>query len=100
VRALAREILRDWDAFIAFVTNPLLPATNNDAERALRHVVLIRLIGFATRTDEDSRFYAAAITVVETRRKRKADPWANARDLIAATRTGAPHPKLPAPAAA
>jgi transposase len=100
VRALAGEILRDWDAVIAFVTNPLLPATNNDAERALRHVVLARLIGFGTRTDEGSRFYAAAITVVETCRKRKADPWAYARDLVAAARTGAPHPKLPAPAAA
>jgi transposase len=100
VRALAREILRDWDAVIAFVTNPLLPATNNDAERALRQVVLARLIGFGTRTDEGSRFYAAALTVVETCRKRKADPWAYARDLIAAARTGAPHPKLPAPAAA
>ena len=99
VRELAREILNDWEAMIAFVTNPLLPATNNDAERALRHVVLARLIGFGTRTDEGSRFYAAALTVVETCRKRKADPWAYARDLIAAARTGAPHPKLPAPAA-
>ncbi len=99
VRALAREILRDWEAMIAFVTNPLLPATNNDAERALRHVVLARLIGFGSRTDEGSRFYAAAITVVETCRKRKADPWAYARDLIATARIGAPHPKLPAPAA-
>jgi hypothetical protein len=100
VRALAREILNDWDAVIAFVTNPLLPATNNDAERALRHVVLARLIGFGTRTDEGSRFYAAALTVVETCRKRKADPWTYACDLIAAARTGAPHPKLPVPAAA
>ena len=100
VRSLAREILRDWDAVIAFVNNPLLPATNNDAERALRHVVLARLIGFGTRTAEGSRFYAAALTVVETCRKRKADPWTYARDLIAAARTGAPHPKLPAPAAA
>ncbi len=99
MRALAREILRDWEAMIAFVTNPLLPATNNDAERALRHVVLARLIGFGSRTDEGSRFYAAAITVVETCRKRKADPWAYARDLIATARIGAPHPKLPAPAA-
>jgi hypothetical protein len=100
VRALAREILADWDAVIAFVTNPLLPPTNNDAERALRHVVLARLIGFGTRTDEGSRFYAAALSVVETCRKRKADPWTYARDLVAAARIGAPHPKLPASAAA
>jgi transposase len=33
-RALAREILNDWDAITAFVTNPDLPPTNNDAETA------------------------------------------------------------------
>jgi transposase len=60
VRALVREILNDWDAVIAFVTNPLLPATNNDAGRALRHVVLARRIGFGTRTDKGGRFYATA----------------------------------------
>ena len=52
VRALAREILNDWDAVIAFVHNPSLPPTNNDAERALRHAVIARRIGFGTRTDE------------------------------------------------
>jgi hypothetical protein len=36
------------------------------------------------------------MTVVETCRKRKVDPWTYARDLIAAARTGAPHPKVPA----
>src|ERR687897_3822970 len=30
VRALAREILNDWTAITAFVTNPDLPATNNE----------------------------------------------------------------------
>src|ERR1019366_1881355 len=33
-RALARKILNDWDAITAFVTNPDLPPTNNDAETA------------------------------------------------------------------
>src|SRR3954463_9091109 len=40
VRALAREILNDWAAITAFVTNPDLPATNNEAERALRDAVI------------------------------------------------------------
>jgi len=38
LRALAREILNDWDAVVAFVKNPDLPPTNNEAERALRHL--------------------------------------------------------------
>jgi transposase len=100
VRRLAREILNDWDAVIAFVNDPRLPPTNNDAERALRCAVIARRISFGTRTDEGSRFYAAALSVIETCRKRGADLWAYARDLIAAARKGAELPKVPTPAAA
>ena len=70
-RALAREILNDWEAITAFVTNPNLPPTNNDAETALRHAVIARRISFGTRTDEGSRAYAAILSVVETCRRRK-----------------------------
>jgi hypothetical protein len=48
-RALAREILNDWEAITAFVANPDLPATNNDAEIALRHAVIARRISYGTR---------------------------------------------------
>ena len=99
VRQLAREILNDWDAVIAFVNDPRLPPTNNDAERALRHAVIARRISFGTRTDEGSRFYAAGLSVIETCRKRGVDTWAYARDLIAAARKGAELPKIPAIAA-
>ena len=52
-RALAREILNDWDAITAFVakSETCLP-TNNDAETALRHAVIARRIQLGTRTDE------------------------------------------------
>jgi len=95
VRALAREILNDWDAVIAFVHDPRLPPTNNDAERALRHAVIARRISFGTRTDEGSRCYAAALSVIETCRKRALDGAAYARDLIATARRGLPHPPIP-----
>ena len=95
VRALAREILNDWDAVIAFVYDRSLPPTNNDAERALRHAVIARRIGFGTRTDEGSRCYAAALSVIETCRKRTLDVAAYARDLIANARKGLPHPPIP-----
>ena len=52
LQALAKEILNDWDAVVAFVKNPELPPTNNEAERALRHAVIARNIGFGTRTPE------------------------------------------------
>ena len=54
LRALAKEMLNDWDAVVAFVKNPELPPTNNDAERALRHAVISRRISFGTRTTEGS----------------------------------------------
>ena len=76
---MAGEILNDWDAVVAFVSDPSLPPTNNEAERALRHAVIARRISFGTRTDEGSRFYAAGLSVVDTCRKRGADPWAYAR---------------------
>src|SRR4051794_26967402 len=93
VRALAREILND--AVIAFVNNPNLPPTNNDAERALRHAVIARRLSFDTRTDEGSRFYAAGLSVIETCRKRGVDVWNYVRDLITAARAGLPHPPIP-----
>jgi hypothetical protein len=95
VRALAREILNDWQAVIAFVEDPRLPPTNNDAERALRHAVIARRIGFGTRTEEGSRCYAAALSIIDTCRKRGTDTWTYARDLIAAARKGLHHPPLP-----
>jgi hypothetical protein len=95
-RALAREILNDWDAVIAFVRNPHLPPTNNDAERALRHAVISRRISHGTRTDEGSRGYAAALSVIETCRKRRAKPWDFITRLLAAARRGAELPALPA----
>src|SRR3954463_6684096 len=99
VRALAREILNDWEAVIAFVAEPLLSPTNNDAERALRHAVIARRISFGTRPDEGSRFYAASLSVIDPCRKRGVDPWIYGRDLIAAARKGSSLPSIPAKAA-
>ncbi len=74
-RALAREILNDWDAVVAFVKNPHLPPTNNEAERALRHAVISRRISHGTRNEEGSRGVAAALSVIETCRKRSLNAW-------------------------
>src|SRR5271166_1627342 len=100
VRDLAGEILNDWDAVIAFVSDPNLPPTNNDAERALRHAVIARRISFGTRTDEGSRFYAAGLSIIDTCRRRGVEPWAYACSLIAAARANLTLPIIPANAAA
>jgi len=97
-RALAREILNDWDAITAFVTNPDLPPTNNDAETALRHAVIARRISFGTRTEEGSRAYAAILSVIETCRRRKIDAWSFITKTVGTARKGEPPATLPAPA--
>jgi hypothetical protein len=99
VRELAGEILNDWDAVVAFVHDPTLPPTNNDAERALRHAVISRRISFGTRTEEGSRFYAAALSVIDTCRKRGVETWGYVASLIAAARAGLPTPPIPEPVA-
>jgi hypothetical protein len=95
-RALAREILADWDAVIAFVSNPDLPPTNNDAETALRHAVIARRISYGTRTDEGSRAYAALLSIVETARRRKHDPWDIIQNAVQSARRGQPATLMPA----
>lgn len=85
-RALAREVLNDWDAITAFVHDPGLPPTNNDAETALRHAVIARRISYGTRTDEGSRAYVALLTVIETCRRRRLDPWAIIEKAVATAR--------------
>jgi hypothetical protein len=59
LQALAQEIFNDWDAVVAFVHHPELPSTNNEAERALRHAVIARQIGYGTRTSEGSLAYSS-----------------------------------------
>ena len=95
LRLLANEILNDWDAVVAFVKNPGLPPTNNEAERALRHAVISRRISFGTRTSEGSNAYAALLSVIETCRLRNIDPWEFISQTIALGRKGIASHSIP-----
>lgn len=95
LKALANEILHDWDAVIAAVNNPNLPLTNNEAERALRHAVIARRISHGTRTTEGSIAYSCLLSVIETCRLRKVDPWKYISEVIKLARKGLSPPKFP-----
>ncbi len=95
LKALAQEILNDWDAVIAFVEHPELPPTNNEAERALRHAVIGRRISYGTRTSEGSLAYSSLLTVIETCRLRKINPWIYICEVITLGRKGLPPPLVP-----
>jgi transposase len=88
LQALAQEIFNDWDAVVAFVDHPELPPTNNEAERALRHAVIARNIGFGTRTREGSLAYSSLLSVIETCRLRQINPWTYIAEVIAQARKG------------
>jgi transposase len=95
-QALAREFLHDWEAIWAVLEHPELPATNNAAERALRHWVIARLISHGTRTPQGSRVFAILASVIETCRLRGLSPWTYLASVIAERRKGQPAPVLPA----
>lgn len=98
-RALAREFLNDWDVIWSVLKYPWLPLTNNEAERALRHWVIVRRICQGTRTKEGTRAFALLASVIETCRKRGISPWPYIAEVITQRRKGNPAPPLPATAA-
>jgi len=95
-RSLAVEMLNDWDVIFTILNNPHLPLTNNEAERALRHSVIIRRISHGTKTHQGSRIFAILASVIETCRLRACSPWRYLQAVIAAGRAGLPTPLLPA----
>jgi hypothetical protein len=97
-RALARELLNDWDTFWVVLDQPELPLSNNEAERALRHWVIARRIGMGTRTEQGTRAFALLASVIETCRKRNVSPWPYLAEVVRQRRKGLPAPPLPAPA--
>ncbi len=94
-RALAREMLNDWEAIFQVLTHPHLPLTNNEAERALRHWVILRSICHGTRTEDGTRILAILISVIETCRVRQQSPWIYLAAVIRQRRAGFPVPRLP-----
>jgi transposase len=95
LKALAKEILADWDGSDACFYNPQLPPTNNEAERALRHAVIARRISYGTRSSEGSLAYCSLLSVIETCRLRKVDPWAYTAMILTQARRGIKHPPVP-----
>jgi len=97
-RSLAVEFLNDWEAIFRVLENPHWPLTNNEAERALRHWVILRRISYGTRTPVGSRTFALLASLIDTCRKRNVSPWPYLAEVIACGRRGQPAPLLPAPA--
>ena len=96
LRAVVREFLLDWQVILRPVSDPSLPLTNNEAERALRHYVIARRISHGTRSALGSRAYALLASVIETCRRRGVVVLDFLGDVIHAARRGIALPDLPA----
>src|SRR5512143_1493949 len=94
-RALAVELLNDWDAIFQVLRHPELPLTNNAAERALRHWVIVRQLSHGTRTDTGSRVVALLASVIDTCHQRGQSPRRYLQVAIADRRAGRPLTALP-----
>ena len=95
--ALAVELLNDWEAIFQVLSHPELPLTNNAAERALRHWVILRKLSLGTRTPVGSRVVALLASVIDTCRQRGHAPWRYLERAIADRRAGLPLAPLPQP---
>ena len=94
-KALARELLNDWEAIWTVLKYPMLPITNNLAERLLRHWVIARKINLGTRTPEGSRAYVSLASVIDTCRQRGVLPWPYIASVVAERRKGNSAPPIP-----
>jgi transposase len=93
--ALAVELLNDWEAIFQVLRHPELPLTNNEAERALRHGVILRKLSLGTRTDVGARGVGLLASIIDTCRQRGHSPWRYLERAIADRRAGQPLTALP-----
>ncbi len=94
--ALVVELLNDWDAIFQIPHHPWPPLTNNEAERALRHWVIVRKLSYDTRTATGLRIFALLASIIDTCRQRGHSPWFYLQIAIAdrrADRSLAPLPQ-------
>jgi transposase len=82
-RVLCQRILDYLPALFEFVLNPAIPATNNAAERALRHLVTCRKISGGTRAGEGSDTKMARATLFGTWHAERRNPYVACQQLLA-----------------
>jgi transposase len=79
---LCRRIAKQLDNLFVFVLDPLVPATNNAAERSLRHLVVSRKISGGTRSRDGTADKLALASLFTTWRLRGLNPYVACRELL------------------
>jgi transposase len=94
VRALARDLLRQWDSLWTFVDCEGAVPTNNEAERALRHAVIWRRTSHGVQSNEGALFVERILTVLGTAAKQSVSVLAFLREACHARLEGRAAPSL------
>ncbi len=82
-RGLSARILRHLESRFVFVTEPAVPATNNAAERSLRHLVVIRKISGGTRSAQGTATRMTLASLFGTWRAQGRNPFQACYALLA-----------------
>jgi transposase len=88
----ATGLLERYDALWTFTRVAGVPATNNTAERALRHAVMWRKTSYGTQTDHGNRAVERLLTIRETCRLQRRRLHVYLTEAIAAHQHGQPVP--------
>jgi transposase len=82
-RVLAERMTKHLSELFVFVEEPTVPATNNAAERSLRHLVTCRKISGGTRSPAGTATRMTLASLFGTWRLQGLDPLAECRALLA-----------------
>ncbi len=78
---LVNRLKRHWDEWLTFLSHPEVKPDNNDAERALRPIVVHRKVSGGARSDWGAQLVAQMFSFLATMRlqgnnaRREADPF-------------------------
>ena len=87
---LANRLERHWNEWFTFLTHPDVKPDNNDAERALRPVVVHRKVSGGARSDWGAKLVAQMFSFLETMRLQGASPVASLCELLSLAGRGPP----------
>ncbi len=82
-RTLWQRITQHLAALFVFVADPAVPATNNAAERSLRHLVVARKISGGARSPAGTTAKMTLASLFGTRRAQGRNPFDGCRCLLA-----------------
>jgi transposase len=97
--ATCKNLLKSWPSLWTFLRDPRVQPTNNDAERALRKLVLKRKISGPTRSRRGDEFIARGFSVQETCRRQGRDLWDFMHQAVTAWIDKTPAPSMMPPPA-